>query len=76
MALVEIQTKPTGDRVVDFLNKIEDDTKRADSFIVLELMKTITHLEPVLWGPSLIGFGDVIVKSPATGREVRWFPIW
>ena len=26
-----------------------------------------------MWGGSLIGFGDVRYKSPATGREVDWF---
>ena len=28
-----------------------------------------------MWGSSMIGFGDVRYKSPASGREVDWFKI-
>ncbi|MCE7857100.1 MAG: DUF1801 domain-containing protein [Ignavibacteria bacterium CHB3] len=28
-----------------------------------------------MWGNSIIGFGNKIYKSPATGREVEWFKI-
>jgi hypothetical protein len=28
-----------------------------------------------MWGASLIGFGNLRYKSPATGREVDWFRI-
>ena len=28
-----------------------------------------------MWGSSLIGFGNVRYKSPATGREVDWLRI-
>ncbi|MEO6392994.1 MAG: DUF1801 domain-containing protein, partial [Pyrinomonadaceae bacterium] len=30
---------------------------------------------PTMWGASLIGFGNVRVKSAATGREVDWLRI-
>lgn len=28
-----------------------------------------------MWGSSIIGFGNVRYKSPATGREVDWFKV-
>jgi hypothetical protein len=31
--------------------------------------------KPKMWGSSMIGFGNKIYKSPATGREVEWFKI-
>ena len=31
--------------------------------------------KPKMWGSSIIGFGSVRYKSPATGREVDWFKI-
>lgn len=31
--------------------------------------------KPKMWGSSMIGFGNVRHKSPATGREVDWFKI-
>lgn len=73
--LVEIKTKPTVDNIEEFINKIENDQKRTDSFKLVEMMKKATGEEPVLWGSSIIGFGNVRYKSPATGREVDWMRI-
>jgi len=38
-------------------------------------MRKATQEEPKMWGGTLIGFGNKIYKSPATGREVEWFVI-
>ena len=73
--LVEIKTKPTAGSVVDFINKIMDEQKRKDSFVLLEMMKKATGEEPVLWSSSIIGFGNKRYKSSATGREVDWLLI-
>lgn len=73
--LVEIKTKPTADNVVDFINKISDEQKRKDSFVILEMMKQASGEEPVLWSNSIIGFGKKRYKSPASGREVDWLII-
>ena len=70
--LAEIKTKPTSANVEDFINHIEDEQKRKDSFVLLEMMKESTGEEPVLWGSAIIGFGNRRYKSPATGREVDW----
>jgi hypothetical protein len=32
--------------------------------------------KPKMWGSSMIGFGNVRYKSPATGREVDWVQNW
>ena len=73
--LAEIKTKPTSASVEDFINKITDEQKRKDSFVILEMMKKATGEEPKMWGSSLIGFGNKRYKSPATGREVDWIRI-
>lgn len=73
--MAEIKTKPTSSSVVDFINNVKDEQKRKDSFIILEMMEKATGEEPVLWGSSLIGFGKIKYKSPATGREVDWMKI-
>jgi hypothetical protein len=73
--MAEIKTKPTSERVEDFINNIQDEQKRRDSFSILEIMKKASGEEPVMWGSSIIGFGNVRIKSPATGREVDWFRI-
>ena len=69
------ETKPTTLSVEDFINNVTDEQKRADSFVLLEMMKKATGEEPVLWSSSIIGFGIKRYKSPATGREVDWLRI-
>jgi hypothetical protein len=73
--MAEIKTKPTSSNVEDFIKNVKDEQKRNDSFVILEMMKKAIGEEPKMWGSSLIGFGNVRVKSPATGREVDWFRI-
>lgn len=73
--LAVIKTKPTSSSVEDFINAIPDEQKRQDSFTILKLMEKAMKEKPKMWGSSMIGFGDVRYKSPATGREVDWFKI-
>jgi hypothetical protein len=73
--LAVIKTKPTSSSVEDFIYSITDEQKRKDSFIILQLMEKAMKEKPKMWGSSMIGFGDVRYKSPATGREVDWFKI-
>ncbi len=72
---VEIKTKPTNDNVVAFINKISDEQKRKDCFVLINMMQSATGEEPVLWSNSIIGFGNKRYKSPNTGREVDWLLI-
>ena len=73
--LAEIKTKATSSSVEDFINKLADEQKRKDSFMLLKLMEKVSKEKPKMWGASLIGFGEKRYKSPATGREVDWFKI-
>jgi hypothetical protein len=73
--LVEIKTKATEASVSEFVSKIAEDQKRKDSELILQMMEKATGEKPKIWGNSMIGFGQVRYKSPATGREVDWFKI-
>lgn len=64
----ENKTVPTDQSVEQFLNAIEDEKKRKDSFAILELMREVTGLEPRMWGGSIIGFGSYHYKYDS-GRE-------
>jgi len=70
--MAELKTQPNDKSVTNFLNSVENDTKREDSFTILELMKEATGVEPVMWGDSIIGFGTYHYKY-ASGREAEWF---
>jgi hypothetical protein len=71
----DIKTKETNASVEDFINSVPDEQKRKDSLVLLKLMQKATKEQPKVWGNSLIGFGNLRYKSPATGREVDWFKI-
>ncbi|HZG00460.1 MAG TPA: hypothetical protein VEY71_05625, partial [Chitinophagales bacterium] len=73
--LAEIKTKETTASVEDFINAVDDEQKRDDSFAILEMMKKATGEKPKMWGSAIIGFGNVRYKSPNTDREVDWFRI-
>ena len=73
--LAEIKTKQTSSSVSGFIDNISDEQKRKDSLIILQLMEKAIKEKPKMWGSSMIGFGNVRYKSPATGREVDWFKI-
>ncbi|MCW3072437.1 MAG: hypothetical protein JWO44_2327 [Bacteroidetes bacterium] len=73
--LAQIKTKETTASVEDFINSVDNEQKRKDSFAIVEMMQKASGDEPKMWGSSIIGFGNKRYKSPASGREVDWFKI-
>lgn len=66
------KTKPTEAKVEEFLASIENEQRRKDGLELLHLMREITKERPVMWGQSIVGFGDYHYKY-ASGREGDWF---
>jgi len=62
MAKAQQQTVPTKAAVEDFLNKIEDETKRDDCFKLEEIMSNITKHKSVMWGPAIVGYDQYDYK--------------
>lgn len=60
--MAELKTKQTGVSVAKFLNAVPDAQKRADSLLLIKIMREITKDEPKMWGPSIIGFGKYHYK--------------
>lgn len=58
----ENKTKPTEESVTEFVNSVENEQKRKDSFELIQHMRQITGKEPKMWGPSIIGFGSYHYK--------------
>jgi hypothetical protein len=56
------KTTETEVSVIDYINAIEQEGKRQDSFKLIELMKNVSGEEPKMWGPSIIGFGNYHYK--------------
>jgi hypothetical protein len=70
--MAELKTKKNKSSVEFFLNSVENETRRENSFEVLELMRDITGDPGSMWGTSLIGFGS-ITYSNTTGKDYPWF---
>lgn len=56
--MAETKTRPTQMRVADFIDAAPDAVRREDAKTLVALMSRITGEEPVMWGPSIIGFGS------------------
>jgi len=70
--MAENKTQKTRASVAAFINSIADETRRKDCRTVLKLMKAATGAPPRMWGPSIVGFGDLRYKYDS-GREGDWF---
>jgi hypothetical protein len=57
--MAENKTRATDASVDAFLTTVEPEQRRADGRVLLEMMTRITGKPPVLWGPSIIGFGTL-----------------
>ena len=66
------KTQKTGASVKEFLDSVANPRRRQDGFAVLAMMREITGLEPEMWGPSIIGFGDYHYQYES-GREGDFF---
>ncbi len=71
--MAEIKTKPTDTDVHEFIRRFAStEQKIADSFALLKLMEETTGFKPVMWGPSIIGFGSYHYKSERSRQEGDW----
>ena len=66
--MAENKTKENEQDPEAFLNRVENEKKRKDSFAIMELMKQVTGMQPKMWGDSIIGFGSYHYKYES-GRE-------
>lgn len=58
--------------VEDFIDKVEDKTKKQDSLVLLETYEKLTGEKPKMWGTSIIGFGKYHYKSERSTQEGDW----
>ena len=66
--MAENKTQKTDASVAEFMEGVANRRRREDGFALLEMMREVTGLEPAMWGPSIIGFGQYHYKYES-GRE-------
>ena len=63
------KTSETEVDVTDFINSfVDNEQKKRDSFLLIDLIKKWSGFEPKMWGPTMIGFGSYHYKY-ASGHE-------
>ena len=70
--MTELKTQPSDSSVVDFIMSVEHERRREDALTLLNVFSRVTAQPPVLWGDSMIGFGEYHYKY-TSGREGDWF---
>lgn len=68
----KLKTSPHEGSVTRFLDQVGNPQKKKDSQVLLKMMKEITGEKPIMWGPSIVGFGSYHYKYES-GREGDWF---
>lgn len=69
--MAELKTRPTDADVRAFIDAVPDETRRRDGHSICDLFEKVTGEKPMMWGPSIIGFGKAPLKY-ASGRELEW----
>ena len=68
----ELKTLENDGSATDFIDAVPEETKRKDSYVLLDLYRRVTGLEPRMWGTSMIGFGKYHYKSERSTQEGDW----
>ena len=72
--MAENKLQETTGNVSKFIEEIEDEKKRQDAYLLIQLFSEETGYEPKLWGANIIGFGRYHYKY-ASGHEGDAAPI-
>ncbi len=71
--MAEIKTKPTGEDVTAFLDRVDSDRRREEGHALRELMERVTGQPAVMWGPTMVGFGSVPYTNSMGTND--WFVV-
>ncbi len=71
--MAELKTQKTKDSVSKFISSIEDNEKRNDSKLLLDIFSDQTKEKGAIWGTAIIGFGTYSYKSEKSKQAGNWF---
>jgi hypothetical protein len=70
--VAEPKTKPTKVPLEKFLAAVTPEVRREDAKVLDAMMRRVTGEKPVMWGPSIVGYGTFHYRSPSGGAEGDW----
>ncbi|GAA1406129.1 hypothetical protein AUR04nite_06900 [Glutamicibacter uratoxydans] len=68
------KTMPTDASVAEFIAAATPAKRRVDGEALAAIFAEATGVEPVMWGPSMIGYGEYVYVSPANKRTTGIWP--
>jgi hypothetical protein len=68
--MAEAKTQPTRVGVTAFLRQVEPVAKRQEGEVLDALFRKVTGVDPVMWGPSIVGYGEYSTVYES-GRQVN-----
>lgn len=68
------KTLPTDASVEEFIASATPDKRRIDGHELDRIFREATGEQPVMWGPSMIGYGSYTYISPANARTTGIWP--
>lgn len=71
------KTRPTDASVDAFIDAAEAARRVEEGRRLVQLMREETGEEPVMWGPSMVGFGSyrIVSSSKPSGSGEEWFAV-
>ena len=70
--MTELKTQRNHGDVMEYLDSVENQRRREDSLVLLDVMGEITGEPAEMWGGSIVGFGSYHYVYES-GREGDWF---
>jgi hypothetical protein len=70
----DVKTTITDVAPMDFVEGLEWPRRQEHGRFLLEVFERVTGVEPVMWGPTMVGYGEAHYVSPS-GREGDWFVV-
>ncbi len=69
--MAQAKTTITDQSPADFIAAVEPERRREEALVLDALFRKVTGELPVMWGPSIIGYGQYRTTY-ASGRDVHW----
>lgn len=72
--MAELKTQKNEGDVTAFLESVEDEVKRKDSFELVDVMERLTGEKATMWGSTIVGFGSYAYKT-RDDKDHEWFKV-
>ncbi|GAA5034905.1 DUF1801 domain-containing protein [Microbacterium fluvii] len=72
--MAAIKTQPTDADVQAFLEAATPARRRDDGLALARLFAEVTGADPVMWGPTMVGYGSYVYVSPSDPRRRGEWP--